>query len=137
MRQEKKIFAGASLHLFMSGAPDNGSRIKSAASLLLKGGTLVSDPCEKCGGVQVKFADKITCINCGYEAGQRKARPQVAEAKKPANLESAAAVIEAKISAVASELAGEKDTSVQKQKSELLEAYLRILEKMRALSRSD
>jgi uncharacterized Zn finger protein (UPF0148 family) len=120
----------------MSGAPDNSSRIKSAASLLLKGGTLVSDPCEKCGGVQVKFADKVTCINCGYEARPHEESAPAAEAKtQPANLESAAAVIEAKISSVTSELAGERDISVQKQKSELIEAYLRILEKMRALGR--
>lgn len=120
----------------MSGASDNSSRIKSAASVLLKGGTLVSDPCEKCGGVQVRFANKVTCINCGYEAKPREASQPTAEVRhQPANLESAAAVIEAKISAVASELAGEQDTSVQKQKSELIEAYLRILEKMRSLGR--
>lgn len=120
----------------MSGASDNSSRIKSAASVLLKGGTLVSDPCEKCGGVQVRFANKVTCINCGYEDKPREASQPTAEVRhQPANLESAAAVIEAKISAVASELAGEQDTSVQKQKSELIEAYLRILEKMRSLGR--
>jgi uncharacterized Zn finger protein (UPF0148 family) len=120
----------------MSDAHDNSSRIKSAASLLLKGGTLVSDPCEKCGGVQVKFADKVTCINCGYEARPREESAPAAEAKiQPVSLESAAAIIEAKISAVASELASERDISVQKQKSELIETYLRILEKMRAFSR--
>lgn len=51
------------------------------------------------------------------------------------SLESSAAIIEAKIAVLASEIAGEQDTSVQKQKSELIEAYLRILEKMRDLAR--
>jgi uncharacterized Zn finger protein (UPF0148 family) len=120
----------------------DGSRIKSAAAALLKGGTLVSDQCPKCGGVQVKFADKVTCINCGNESGpaDKQDKPSPASPPPPqqqqaGNLGSAAAAIEAKISAVASELEGERDSSVQKQKAELLETYLRILEKMRELGR--
>jgi uncharacterized Zn finger protein (UPF0148 family) len=115
----------------------NGSRIKSAAAALLKGGTLVSDQCPKCGGVQVKFADKVTCINCGNESGPAEKEQEKAPAalQQSGNLGSAAAAIEAKISAIASELGGERDSSVQKQKAELLETYLRILEKMRELGR--
>ena len=43
------------------------SRIKTGASLLASGGTLTSEPCHKCSGVQVRLGDKITCINCGNE----------------------------------------------------------------------
>lgn len=116
----------------------DGSRIKSAAAALLKGGTLVSDQCAKCGGVQVKFADKVTCINCGNESGPAKeeqAKAAPAPPQQATGLAAAAATIEAKISAIASELEGERDSSVQKQKAELLETYLRILEKMRELGR--
>lgn len=117
----------------MSGA-ENGSRIKNAASALLKGGTLVSEQCAKCGGVQVRFAGKVTCINCGNELQPGGAK----EEEKPlqrAGMDSAAAAIEAKISTIAQELKDEKDIAIQKQKSELLESYLRILEKMRDLGR--
>jgi uncharacterized Zn finger protein (UPF0148 family) len=41
--------------------------LKEAASLLTKGGTLINDPCTLCSGVQVKFRDRIICINCGNE----------------------------------------------------------------------
>lgn len=41
--------------------------LKEAASLLTKGGTLINDPCNLCSGVQVKFRDKVICINCGNE----------------------------------------------------------------------
>jgi uncharacterized Zn finger protein (UPF0148 family) len=41
--------------------------LKEAASLLTKGGTLINDPCNLCSGVQVKFRDRIICINCGNE----------------------------------------------------------------------
>ena len=113
----------------------DGSRIKNAAAALLKGGTLVSDQCIKCGGVQVKFADKVTCINCGNESGPAEQAKAAPAPQQVGNLGSAAAAIEAKISTVASELESERDSTVQKQKAELLETYLRILEKMRELGR--
>jgi uncharacterized Zn finger protein (UPF0148 family) len=109
---------------------EDGSRIKSAASALLKGGTLVSDQCEKCGGVQVKFGDRVTCINCGNEVLPGSPAPKASPA---ATIGSAASAMEAKVSALAQELRDERDTAVQRQKVELLEACLRILEKMREL----
>jgi UPF0148 protein len=39
--------------------------IRSAADLLTRGGTLVREPCESCNGVQIQFGNKLTCINCG------------------------------------------------------------------------
>jgi uncharacterized Zn finger protein (UPF0148 family) len=116
---------------------DNAGRIKSAASLLVKGGTLTSEACTKCGGVQVRFADKITCINCGNEAkadAQQKAKPEkVAPVKGSAGLASAALLIEEKIGLLAAEIKSESDISVQKKKADLLESYLRILEKTKSL----
>ena len=43
----------------------SSSNIKSAADLLLKGGTLLSDSCAKCGGVQVRYKEEILCVSCG------------------------------------------------------------------------
>jgi uncharacterized Zn finger protein (UPF0148 family) len=39
--------------------------LKNGAEILLKGGTLLSEPCEKCGGIQIKKNDEIKCIICG------------------------------------------------------------------------
>ena len=41
------------------------SNIKSAADLLIKGGTLLSDSCTKCNGVQVRYKDETICVSCG------------------------------------------------------------------------
>lgn len=41
------------------------SSIKSAANLLLKGGTLLSDSCAKCRGVQVRYKEETICVSCG------------------------------------------------------------------------
>ncbi len=48
-----------------SSSSSEGDNIKSAADLLLKGGTLLSNSCENCGGVQVRFKENIICANCG------------------------------------------------------------------------
>ena len=116
---------------------ESAVKLKSAATLLLKGGTLTSEACPSCGGVQVRFADKITCINCGSEtqlAGQEKPIPEKAmPARESAALTSMASIIEEKIVLLAAEIKFENDLVAQKQKAELLENYLRILEKTKGL----
>jgi len=115
---------------------DSASRIKSAASLLVKGGTLTSEACQKCGGVQVRFADKTTCINCGNESkagAQQKTELERMPVQGSAVLASAASLIEEKIGLLAAEIKSESDISVQKKKADLLESYLRILEKTKSL----
>lgn len=48
-----------------NGKSADDSNIKSAADLILKGGTLLSNSCENCGGVQVRFKENIVCVSCG------------------------------------------------------------------------
>lgn len=116
---------------------ENIGRIRSAASLLVKGGTLTSEPCTMCGGVQVRFADKTTCINCGNEseagAKQKTESQKAVPAQSSASLASTALLIEEKIGLLAAEIKSENDISVQRQKADLLESYLRILEKTKSL----
>jgi uncharacterized Zn finger protein (UPF0148 family) len=115
-------------------------RIKGAASALLKGGTLVSEPCPKCGGVQVRLAGKTSCVNCGSETilnQEEKDKPSSSLkslATTDTTLQDSAMIVEKKIFELASALRDETDTAIQRQKVELLETYLRILEKMRGLS---
>jgi uncharacterized Zn finger protein (UPF0148 family) len=134
----------------MTSSEDNVvSRIKTGASLLASGGTLTSEPCHKCNGVQVRLGDKITCINCGNEVniarggggggGGARDTPTKAERdealplRRTAVLTSAASLIEEKIALLASEIRAENDISTQRQKAELLERYLGILEKTKNL----
>ncbi len=128
----------------MASSEDNARRIKTGASLLANGGTLTSDPCPKCSGVQVRFGDKITCINCGNEvnttttAASIKPKAEqdkvVPPARRSAVLASAVSLIEEKIALLASEIRVENDISMQRQKAELLDRYLGILEKTKNLS---
>ena len=130
----------------MASSEDTANRIKTGASLLANGGTLTSDPCPKCSGVQVRFGDKITCINCGNEVNTTAAAAAAASikpkaeqdkvvppARRSAVLASAISLIEEKIALLASEIRVENDISMQKQKAELLDMYLGILEKTKNL----
>jgi uncharacterized Zn finger protein (UPF0148 family) len=126
----------------MASSEDTANRIKTGASLLANGGTLTSDPCPKCSGVQVRFGDKITCINCGNEVNTTAAasiKPKaeqdkvVPPARRSAVLASAISLIEEKIALLASEIRVENDISMQRQKAELLDMYLGILEKTKNL----
>lgn len=123
----------------MASSEDNVSRIKTGASLLASGGTLTSEPCHKCGGVQVRLGEKITCINCGNEVNTARTQPKVErdEAAAPvrgsALLTSVVSLIEEKVALIASEIRVENDISMQKQKVELLERYLGILERTKSL----
>ena len=40
---------------------------ENPSDLLLRGGTLIAKPCDKCHGVQIKYMSKIICANCGNE----------------------------------------------------------------------
>src|SRR5574339_214157 len=51
----------------MNSSINNPSNLKTGADLLLKGGSLLDIPCGNCGGVQIRYKTKITCINCGKE----------------------------------------------------------------------
>jgi uncharacterized Zn finger protein (UPF0148 family) len=124
----------------MASSEDTVNRIKTGASLLANGGTLTSEPCPKCSGVQVRFGDKITCINCGNEvniAASIKPKAEqdkvVSPARRSTVLASAISLIEEKIVSLASEIRVENDISTQRQKADLLEKYLGILEKTKNL----
>ena len=42
----------------------NNDSIKQGAYYLLRGGTLLSEPCKKCGNLQIKFKQDVICMNC-------------------------------------------------------------------------
>jgi uncharacterized Zn finger protein (UPF0148 family) len=146
---KRKNLSAAKTYSTMTSSEDSVvSRIKTGASLLASGGTLTSEPCHKCSGVQVRLGDKITCINCGNEVNiargggggraggdtpAKAERDEASPSRRVAVLTSAASLIEEKIALLASEIRAENDISIQRQKAELLERYLGILEKTKNL----
>lgn len=119
---------------------DDSAKIRDAASLLIKGGTLTGEPCEKCGSIMIRFGEKTSCISCGAEksnvaAAQEMARESPKQSSPaPSDLRSCVEVIERKIVRLSAEIGSENDIMLQKQKADLLETYLRILERVKSLS---
>lgn len=121
---------------------NESATIKKGAELVIKGGSIISEPCSKCGGVQVRFKDKIICVNCGSEQKEHTVFSNPSKSE-PINfdksestqigLEAAEYIIQDKFLILIRETVAEKDIAIQKQKIELIEMYLRILEKTRQL----
>lgn len=65
-----------------NGKSAEDGNIKSAADLLLKGGTLLSNSCENCGGVQVRFKENIVCVSCGRKVKEISVTQMEEEQKK-------------------------------------------------------
>jgi uncharacterized Zn finger protein (UPF0148 family) len=118
------------------------SAIKNAAELLTRGASLINEACTKCRGVQVKFREIITCINCGNEQRVFSDRSSidskqlsVVEDYKQLPLELIENSIAHKIVKLINNVLDDdnEDISDQKKKADLLELYLRIIEKTRHL----
>ena len=118
------------------------SAIKNAAELHTTGASLINEACPKCRGVQVKFKEVITCINCGHEQKSSKdvssihsKQRSIFESKgesKSSQLEFIEDKVTDKIVKLISML-DDEDLSEEKKKADLLELYLRIIEKTRQL----
>jgi UPF0148 protein len=121
---------------------DKSADIKNAAALLLKGGSLISEPCSRCGGVQVKFKENIICVNCRNKQSitkhsnsnttqnKRSAILPVNSERVEVDIVPARFIIQDKVLTLASEIRDEADLAIQKQKADLLDTYLEILQKL-------
>ena len=117
----------------------NSGKLKDAASLLLKGGTLINDPCPSCTGVQVRFQNENICINgCNPQdlvgkATRTESAVNNEEVNRNTNRGLAKSIIQEKIILLIQQLRDENDISAQMIKADLIESYLRILEKTATL----
>jgi uncharacterized Zn finger protein (UPF0148 family) len=117
------------------------SAIKNAAELLTRGASLINEGCPKCRGVQVKFKEIITCINCGNQqkvfnnvSSIDSKQHSIVEDSKGLPLELIENRITYKIIKLINIIDDDnEDISDQKKKADLLELYLRIIEKTRQL----
>lgn len=59
----------------------NNDSIKQGAYYLLRGGTLLAEPCKKCGNLQIKYKGEILCMSCQTN-NLTKDSPSRSDAKK-------------------------------------------------------
>ena len=136
------------------------NNIKSAADLLLKGGTLLSSSCAKCGGVQVRYKEETVCVSCGRKIKEMSTETQQMEEEEQqqqqqhsiqkSNLSkeskvptifdahitniSYSKIITDKINFLISTLENDNDILIQDTKLDLILKYLEVLDKLKIIS---
>ena len=100
---------------------------KKAIEMLLKGATLVSEPCPYCKGVRVIKDGHALCVSCGKEP-EVKDEPSKSEPKKS---ESTLEVLEKKLEKLSIELSKEKDHQKQQEFLKSINSLVEIIKKLK------
>ena len=123
----------------------NNSHFQDAASLLLRGGSLIGESCPDCSGVQIKFKDKIICVNCGKNQSadnEIKTRPDLSNIQELEKEDSPPLsdllkienLINSRIGSLVMDMKSLDDLLIENQRADLIETYLRIIKKIRRLN---
>jgi len=100
---------------------------KKAVDMLLKGATLVSEPCPYCKGVRVMKDGHALCVNCGKEP-EIKENDIKPETKKS---ESILVVLEKKLEKLSQELEQEKNHKNQQEILKSINSLVEIIKKLK------
>lgn len=101
---------------------------KKAAEMLLKGATLLSEPCPYCKGVRVMKEGHALCISCGREP-EKKEIPKNEENKTTkSQLE---ITLEKKMESLSKDLENESDHEKQQEILKSINSVLETLEKVK------
>ncbi|MDF2421447.1 MAG: autoantigen p27 domain-containing protein [Nitrosopumilus sp.] len=98
---------------------------KKAAEMLLKGATLLSEPCPYCAGVRVMQEGQALCISCGRQP-EKKEIPTVINNMSP--LEK---IFEKKLGSLSKELEQEKDHEKQQNILKTINTLLETMGKIK------
>lgn len=102
---------------------------KKAAEMLLKGATLLSDPCPYCTGVRVMKEGQALCISCGREPEKRDIPSENNTPQEPgSSLEKA---LGKKLESLSKEIEQEKDHQKQQEILKSINTILETLEKIK------
>lgn len=105
---------------------------KKAVEMLLKGATLVSDPCPYCKGVRIIKEGNAFCVNCGRE-GKDKNIFQEEKPKDDAKEDSVLSKLDQKLKDLTDELQQEKDHSKQQQILRSINDIIAIKERLKKI----
>ncbi|MGI0087474.1 MAG: Sjogren's syndrome/scleroderma autoantigen 1 family protein [Nitrosotalea sp.] len=105
---------------------------KKAVEMLLKGGTLVSDPCPYCKGVRIIKEGNAFCVNCGRE-GKDKNVLQEEKSKDEMRTSSASDKLDQKLKDLTDELYQEKDHTKQQQILRSINDIIAIKERLKKI----
>ena len=100
--------------------------MKMAAELVRKGATVMSEPCQQCGGIQIRYRGKVYCtghedLSPALKAEEVSLDTVMAEMRQ---------VLLTKLSQTVALLEGEKDMADQDRLVSLMSKYLDLLQKL-------
>jgi uncharacterized Zn finger protein (UPF0148 family) len=108
--------------------------LKHAAEFLIKGGTLLSGPCKKCNGIQVKKNNEITCIICGNKT-------TIEETKSTKNIGNSvipdygmSEKIVKRVRELIMNIGSDKNLGEEELRLRVIDNYIKILEKIKFLN---
>lgn len=105
--------------------------LKDAAEFLLKGGTLLSEPCEKCSGIQVRKNNETKCIICGNKTSTETQEP-VKDPRSPDELHHTDSInvkIGNRLAELIDKLGTDTNLIEEEQRLRVIDYYVKILEK--------
>ena len=109
--------------------------MKNAAEFLLKGGTLLSEPCEKCSGLQVKKNDEIKCIICGNTISPTDNKTkEIEKIVEFNNRDEMVEIIGKRIQELITGIGSDKNLDEEEQRLRVIDTYIIILEKIKSLN---
>ena len=101
---------------------------KKAVDMLLKGATLLSEPCPYCKGVRVMMNGNALCVNCGKEPDKSRIEPkEKKEEKSSPTIE----ILENKLQALSKELEQEKDHEKQQKILKSINSLIESISKLK------
>ena len=111
----------------------------SGAYLLRRGGTLLQEPCPKCGGVQIRFVGKTYCMNEDDLEAALSPKPAAIQpepvAKKLPKSDSGSntlrVLLQNKLDVVSKQLDSTTDLQEQAKLLDLISKYIETLEKLK------
>ncbi len=107
-------------------------KLKNAADFLLSGGTLLSEPCNKCSGIQIRKDDEIKCIICGNttltENNTTKEVEKVVDSNYADQLREK---IIKRLNDLLNNIGSDKNLVEEEQRLRVIDNYIRILEKIK------
>jgi len=101
---------------------------QKAIKMMLKGGTLLSEPCPYCKGVRVMKDGNALCVNCGKEQEQKPTKTQTEEKKSISTLKT----LEQKLEKLSSQLEREDKPAIQQELIKSIDSLIDIIAKLKS-----
>ncbi len=106
---------------------------KKAVEMLLKGATLVAEPCPYCKGVRVMKDGNALCINCGKEPDKQKPDEIKLDAEKQSDSDQKNSLVDSmnkKLGYLTKELESEGDYERQQQILKSINSLIETIQKL-------